>query len=279
MLASQAEVLYRLGRSRKDGAVRWDGTGLPFIEPGDDFGECATVLADSYVDEFTLFPRIEPDSIEAAAIAGFMPMAALIETTAGPLPVLIPKLHLERCLLDPRLTHITRTARRESSRYAFGMNTAFHEVAYACLEVHGDDWLLPELVDAFCRLHEERASRRAAFLSAELWSGDGPERALVAGEIGYLVGSSYASLSGFSRVSGAGTVQLAALGALLAARGIQVWDLGMPMEYKLLLGGRGLPRATFLPLLRQAYATGADAARAALVPVSMPVNAREIIGS
>jgi Leu/Phe-tRNA-protein transferase len=277
MLASRAEVLYRQGRSRKDGAVRWDGTGLPFIEPGDDFGECATVLADSYVDEFTLFPRMDPDSIEAAAIAGFMPMAARVETPRGPLAILIPKLHLRRCLLDPRLTHITRTARRESSRYAFGMNTAFHEVTDACLEVHGDDWLLPELVDAFCRLHEERATRRVAFLSAELWSGNGPDRALVAGEIGYLVGSSYASLSGFSRVSGAGTVQLAALGSLLAAKGIRVWDLGMPMEYKLSLGGRELARSRFLPLLRRAYTASADPARAALVPASMPVNARGII--
>lgn len=257
--------------------MRWDGTGLPLIEPGDDFGECAAILADSYVDEFTLFPRIETDAIESAAMAGFMPMAARVQTAAGPLPVLIPKLHRERCLLDPRLTHITRTARRQSSRYGFSMNAVFREVLHGCLEAHGDDWLLPELVDAFYQLHEERTSRRAAFLSVEIWSGDGPSRALVAGEIGYLVGSSYASLSGFSRVSGAGTVQLIALGALLAAKGIQIWDLGMPMDYKMSLGGRELSRRDFLPVLRRAYASEADSARAALLPVCKAIPAKSVI--
>jgi len=259
--------------------MRWDGTGLPFIEPGDDFAECASVLADAYGDEFAIFPRIDPDAIESAAIAGFMPMAATVQSPAGPMPVLVPKLHLERCLLDPCLTHVTRTTRRESTRYAFSMNTSFGEVAQGCLDAHGDDWLVPELVDAFCHLHEERETRRAAFLSAELWMGSGSDRTLVAGELGYRIGGSYASLSGFSRVSGAGTVQLAALGAVLAARGIHVWDLGMPMDYKLLLGGRAVPRGQFLPLLRRAYASCADSDCAALLSVAEPTPARAIIDS
>lgn len=259
--------------------MRWDGTGLPFIEPGDDFAECAAVLADAYGDEFAIFPRIEPDSIESAAVAGFMPMAAVMQSPVGPMSVLVPKLHLERCVLDPCLTHVTRTARRESARYAFGMNTCFGDVARGCLDAHGGDWLVPDLVEAFCRLHEERASRRAAFVSAELWMGSGDDRLLVAGELGYLIGESYASLSGFSRVSGAGTVQLAVLGAVLAASGIQVWDLGMPLDYKLSLGGRAMPRGRFLPLLRRAYASSASAARAALQSVTEPIPARPIIDS
>ncbi|MFH2115553.1 MAG: hypothetical protein ABIJ86_13720, partial [Spirochaetota bacterium] len=94
-----------------------------------------------------------------------------------------------------------------------------------------------------------RASRRVKFISVELWR-DG---ILVAGELGYAVGSSYASLSGFRSLSGAGTVQLAALAGLLAESGFRIWDLGMPMQYKTALGGHSIPRHEYLPLLHDAY--------------------------
>lgn len=257
--------------------MRWDGTSLPFIEPGDDFAECAAALADSYEDEFALYPRIEPQAIEAAAAAGFMPMAARLQTPDGPWAVLVPKLHRDRCLLDPRLMHVTRTARRQSYRYQFGINGAFRDVVQGCVRAHGDDWLVPELVDSFCALHEARASWRVAFLSAELWSGQGLDRRLVAGEIGYLIGASYASLSGFSAESGAGTVQLVALGSLLGKSGILVWDLGMPMDYKRALGGVALPREGYLSMLKRAYAAGGGLTRDSLLPRSSIIPARSII--
>lgn len=259
--------------------MRWDGTGIPYIEAGDDFAECAGFLANAYNDEFALFAAIEPDSIEAAALAAFMPMAVRFETAAGPRPFFLPKLHLERCLLDPRLARVTRTARRESARYLFSLNTEFRDVVHACVETHGGDWLVPELVDAFCALHDGRSSRRVGFVSVELWKERGEARDLVAGELGYLIGNAYASLTGFSRVSGAGTVQLATLGAALASAGVRVWDLGMPIEYKLLLGGRVLPRTRFMPILRRAYEAEAPSARTALLPEVLAASAREIIDS
>lgn len=277
MVARLAFLLYRLGQAGKDHHMRWDGTELPLLEPGDDFAECAAVLADSYDDEFTLYPGIEAQAIEAAALAGFMPMAARLQTPQGPWAVLVPKLHRDRCLFDPSLTHVTRTARRESQRYRIGVNGAFNDVVQGCVRCHGEDWLVPELVDAFRELHETRAQRRVAFLSVELWSGSEQASRLVAGEIGYLIGSSYASLSGFSVESGAGTVQLMALGALLGASGVQVWDLGMPMDYKRALGGVALPRDRYLPALRRAYAAGDGLARAALLPRSDTIPARSII--
>jgi Leu/Phe-tRNA-protein transferase len=263
----------------KGRVMRWDGTGLPYIEQDDDFGECARFLADAYDGEYALFPSIDPDSIEAAALAAFMPMAARIETTDGPRAFLVPKLHLERCLLDPMLVSVTRTARRESARYSLSLNSAFREVAQACVQTHGDDWLVPELVDAFCELHDCRAARRIGFVSVELWKACGKDQELVAGELGYVIGKAYASLTGFSRASGAGTVQLAALGRALADAGVSVWDLGMPIEYKQRLGGRVLPRARFMPVLRRAYEAENPSVRAALLSASGVVAARSMIDS
>lgn len=257
--------------------MRWDGKGLPFIEEGDDFQECARWLAPRYRGEFSLHRQISPESVESSILAGFMPMAMRLPFGAGLLPCLTPKLHEGRCLLDPGLTRISRTARRESARFTLSLNRAFRPVLEACVAEHGDDWLLPELADALAGLHGERRARRVALLSVELWEGAGEGSGLVAGEVGYLAGSAYASLSGFKKVSGAGTVQLAALGSLLFRAGIRLWDLGMPLAYKLRLGGLILPRAEFLPALWQAYAEKDGVSWSFLREATEPESARSLI--
>jgi leucyl/phenylalanyl-tRNA--protein transferase len=84
--------------------------------------------------------------------------------------------------------------------------------------------------------------------SVEVFHG----RQLVAGEIGYTCGTAYTSLSGFHRLSGAGSVQLGCLGRALAGSGFSFWDLGMEIEYKLRLGARLLARDPFLASYRAA---------------------------
>jgi len=76
---------------------------------------------------------------------------------------------------------------------------------------------------------------------------------LVAGDLGYTVGTIYVSLSGFSNraYSSAGSVQLAALGGLLQHCGIELWDLGMTMKYKEDLGGRTIPRLELVEVYKQ----------------------------
>ena len=71
---------------------------------------------------------------------------------------------------------------------------------------------------------------------------------LLDGEVGYTVGSSYTSLSGFrlSDANGAGTVQCCAVAKLLQRCGFQMWDLGMGMTYKYELGAKDVPRKEFL---------------------------------
>jgi Leu/Phe-tRNA-protein transferase len=73
---------------------------------------------------------------------------------------------------------------------------------------------------------------------------------LVAGELGFAVGATYTSLTGFTDESGAGSVQLAALGRWLLSRGYQLWDLGMEMKYKIDLGAALVPRHRFVRAVR-----------------------------
>ncbi|KNC80673.1 hypothetical protein SARC_06987 [Sphaeroforma arctica JP610] len=83
----------------------------------------------------------------------------------------------------------------------------------------------------------------------ELWDKNGEH--LVAGEIGYTLGRTYTSLSGFTCESGSGTVQCIALGRLLERCGYTYWDLGMSMAYKLSMGAKNLPRLKFLDRLAE----------------------------
>lgn len=257
--------------------MQFDDSGFPYIEPGDDFKSCATRIAAISDNEFALFPYISADVVEEASLAGFMPMGIRVPSPNGEHDLLLPKLHQERCLLDPCSVRVTKTARRDARRYHISVNNAFNDVLTACVSKHGDDWLVSDLVAVMHLLHDERASRRVAFISVELWADDEGGPRLVAGEIGYVIGVCYASLSGFSSVSGAGTVQLAALGRLLAQSGLRVWDLGMEIGYKMRLGTRSLPRKAFLPILARAYADSSVPAASFKLEASKLLPARELL--
>jgi Leu/Phe-tRNA-protein transferase len=160
-----------------------------------------------------------------------------------------PKLHLERCLLDPSVARVARSVRHQVRRFRLSTNLAFHRVLAACVSMHGDGWLTARLCAVLSELHESRSHLPVKLVSVELWL----DEALVAGEIGYSIGTAYASLSGFRSLDGAGTVQLAKLAAWLAAAGFGIWDLGMPMAYKSALGARATARPAWLDQLRAAY--------------------------
>ncbi len=218
---------------------------------GLDYGQLAQVLlAAQYPGEFLFDSELCQDTVERSSLAGFMPMSARIPQDGFAGAYLAAKLHTNRCLALPSALRPTKSARREAKRYSLGLNMDFDAALAGCAAMHGDDWLSAELCGVFRELARERPARRMKMISAELYA----EGELVAGEIGYLIGSAYASLSGYTLRSGAGTVQLYALAALLAREGLRLWDLGMPLAYKLRLGARVEPRARFLALIQDAYA-------------------------
>jgi Leu/Phe-tRNA-protein transferase len=173
---------------------------------------------------------------------GFLPIAC---QEAGAVYAL-PKLHIERCVLDPKILHIPKSVRKKAKYYTLTFNKAFDSVVKGCHDQHGEDWLYPDVVRVFRALLSGILvfENQVRVISVELWKGD----QLVAGELGYVSGAVYTSLTGFvsPEASGAGTVQLYALGSYLHARGFQLWDLGMSMDYKLKMGARDIPRVEFL---------------------------------
>lgn len=221
------------------------GPRIPLIASPFDPEELALRFEAGFPLEFCACESFDPDLVLGLVGSGFIPMATEV---AGARDILLPKLHLERCLLDPALVHVGRGARKGSGGRTLAVDSAFPEVVAACVATHGDGWLRPSLVEAFLTLHARGGKAGTRLLSFELYEGDH----LVAGEFGALVGGCYTSWSGFRRADGSGSVQLVALARALERARVSIWDLGMPLDYKLALGGACVPRPVFLARFREA---------------------------
>ncbi|KAG7341171.1 acyl-CoA N-acyltransferase [Nitzschia inconspicua] len=222
---------------------------------------------------------------------GFLPIATR--------EVMLPKLHKERCVIRlPDDLHISKSVRKKARKFTLTVDREFDKVVEACQRQHGSRcWLYPDLVQVFRELHSAgsvramliptqqggtapnarfqvtaRAECPVRLYSIEVWdeaTGD-----LVAGELGYTVGSIYTSLTGFSAQNNAGSVQLAALGRLLCSLGFNMWDLGMDMEYKQSLGSRLISRREFVNHVHTVRATKGHL----MLPSNSPAwNCRELI--
>ncbi|KAJ0401502.1 hypothetical protein ATCC90586_001534 [Pythium insidiosum] len=179
---------------------------------------------------------------------GFLPIASEYRDQC----FLLPKLHRQRCmLLLETPEHVPKSVKKRGKKYKLVLNKDFDGVVKGCHAQHGIPWLYPPIVAGFKALFDAGMQgvelfpgRRVRFYSVELL--DVVTNELVAGELGYTVGKVYTSLTGFSRVSGAGTVQLHALSKLLYLSGMELWDLGMSMPYKMGLGASDVARDEFL---------------------------------
>lgn len=199
-------------------------------------------------DDFYVSRHFDPVLLSHLMFEGFLPIASVYRGEC----FLIPKLHRKRCVLvlnGPE--HVPKSVKKRGKKFKFELNQAFDEVVKGCHDQHGISWLYPPIVEGFRKLYEAGDAgvelypdRHVRFYSVELV--DVESGRVAAGELGYTVGRTYTSLTGFSRVSGAGTVQLHALGRLLHLSGFLMWDLGMSMPYKLSLGAEDVERDLFL---------------------------------
>jgi len=217
------------------------------------------VYVNHYHDDFYIAKSFDPRLVAQLMVEGFLPIA-------GSSRFLLPKLHVQRCVLQLRPQsnlHISKSTRKKSKRFQLSLNEAFDDVVAGCHQQHGINWLFPPIVSAFRTLQRETIQHGdcqtqlvengsfqpsgtipVRFYSVEIWNAE--TGALAGGELGYSVGGIYSSLTGFSREDAAGSVQLAALGKLLLQCGFLHWDLGMEMEYKRQLGAELIGRTDFV---------------------------------
>ena len=116
------------------------------------------------------------------------------------------------------------------------INNRFNEVLDKFSTQHKYNWLKEEYVELLKNLYSANNEKKDfKIISIELIDEDSDE--LISGEVGYIIGKTYTSLSGFSskekKYTNYGTLQLVLLAQYLEKNNFLFWNLGHPhMDYK-----------------------------------------------
>jgi leucyl/phenylalanyl-tRNA---protein transferase len=152
-----------------------------------------------------------------------------------------------RMVLFPEELRVSRSLRKSVAHgpYETRVDSAFRSVIEACAEprdAHGGTWIVPEMVDAYTRLHALAFAH-----SVESWSGD----TLAGGLYGVALGKVFFGESMFSRATDASKVALVRLAQRLREREFRVIDCQQATAHLASLGAREIPRKAFAELLQE----------------------------
>jgi leucyl/phenylalanyl-tRNA--protein transferase len=152
---------------------------------------------------------------------------------------------------DFRMSHsLTKTLRkidhsiRAGGEWKVRFDSAFRDVIENCAaprEGSGGTWISPEIIDAYCSLHDLGYAH-----SSELWLND----RLVGGAYGLCIGRMFYGESMFAHVSDASKVALAYLVDFLRSEGVELIDCQQETSHLTSLGGRPIPREDFVTLMK-----------------------------
>lgn len=160
-----------------------------------------------------------------------------------------------RLVLYPTKFYVRKSFRRvlRSGNFTITFDTHFEKVINYCASVPREgqkgSWIVPGMIEAFVRLHEEGFAH-----SIEVHK----EGMLVGGLYGIAMGKAFFGESMFSLVKDASKVAFKALSDVLAAKGYDFIDCQMPTDHMMGLGAQIVERNVFLEELSQALQKPSD---------------------
>ncbi|MFT5660396.1 MAG: Leu/Phe-tRNA-protein transferase [Sulfurimonas sp.] len=166
--------------------------------------------------------------------------------------LLLPELQYDYALLDFQDLHISHKVQKllKNNDYELCINNRFAEVIERFSQQHKYNWLKGKYAQLLKNLHlNYHPKNNFKVISVELLCKESGE--LIAGEVGYIIGKTYTSLSGFSSKNkihtNCGTLQLVLLAKYLEENNLEFWNFGHPhMTYKQKLGCKIYTRHDFL---------------------------------
>ena len=179
----------------------------------------------------------------AQAKAGFIAVTDHYEDEE----LLLPEIQFSYALLDFKDLHISRKVKKilDKKDLQLDISQDVNEVAKQINVSHKNCWLTPRYLEILNETHG--LDENFELISVGIRDND----ILIAGEIGYVIGKTYTSLSGFSsrerKYKNYGTTQLVLLAQYLEKNEFKFWNLGQSyMTYKLALGAKIYERQDFL---------------------------------
>lgn len=205
-------------------------------------------LATNLSNEYYWSDDWSPEFYISLAKKGFISVSQ--DTKEG--LILLPELQLHYGILDFKNLHISKKVQKllKKDDVTLSFNVRFDEIVDQLNQQHKYNWLKGKYAYLMEKLYKEKKLYdNFEIISVALISKNTQE--LIAGEIGYKIGKTYTSLSGFSSKEKAynnyGKLQLVLLGKYLQNEGFSFWNLGHPhMKYKQRLGSVSHSREEFL---------------------------------
>ncbi len=151
-----------------------------------------------------------------------------------------------RLVLYPREIKVSKTLKKiiRKGMFKVTMDSAFDRVITQCaqirLENNQETWIVEDMIDAYCRLHESGFAH-----SVEAWR----EGELAGGLYGVSLGRCFFGESMFTRISNASNVALVTLAEYLKKLSFDMIDCQLTTKHLLRFGAREIPRSKFLKQL------------------------------
>ena len=196
-----------------------------------------------YSDNFDL------DFYIKLARAGFISVSHTEDDTQ----FLLPEMQFEYAVLDFENLHISKKVQKllkNAHLFTFSINENLEGVLEGIRKYHKGNWVEKEYLEMLKMLKNYKTENlNFQLISCELKCTETDR--LIAGEIGYKIGSTYTSLSGFTtnekRYNNYGKLQITLLAQYLESNNYSFWNMGHPyMQYKKDLGAKILTRKQFL---------------------------------
>ena len=184
-----------------------------------------------------------PEYYIAQAKAGFIAVTDQYKEEE----LLLPEIQFSYAVLDFKDLHVSKKVKQLLAKKILRLEITqeLDNVLSHIRASHENCWLTP----SYIKMLNDTKDLDENFSLISV--GIRENNVLVAGEIGYVIGKTYTSLSGFSSnekcYRNYGTAQLVLLARHLEASGFSFWNLGQPyMDYKLALGAKIYERKAFL---------------------------------
>ena len=182
------------------------------------------------------------------AYYGFICTSATLENKF----YLLAEIQFEYAILDFKNLHISKKVKKllNENNFNFTINKKFEEVIDKLKDYHKTNWLEDKYKDLLLSLRDFK-HENIDFEIMSIEVNDKNTNELISAEIGYKIGSTYTSLTGFSskdkKYNNWGKLQLVLLAKYLEKNNFSFWNLGHPyMQYKFDLGAKTYSREEFL---------------------------------